>query len=142
MRRLITLAVLVTLVVGMAAPAAQAGNAATNAALGLASFALFNQIVAPFLFPRPPYAYPAYAPYPRPVVVAPPPVYPPPAPAVVAAPPVVVAGAPAFAYRRVIHYRHGRYVLMGGGLYTPYRWVWIPAAPHRWAPMPPPPPAP
>ena len=145
MRRLITVVVLVALVVGMAAPAAHAGNAATNAALGLASFAVFNQLVAPFVFPRPVYAYPVYAypvyaPYPRPVAVAPAPVYAPP-PAFVAAPPMVVA-PPVAAYRRVVHYPHGRYVLRGDGVYAAYRWVWVPGHPRAWTPAPPPLPTP
>ena len=71
MRRLIALALVVALVVVLAVPAAEAGGAATNIALGLASFAVFNSLfVAPFFYPRyayaapaPAYYYPAYPPY-------------------------------------------------------------------------------
>jgi hypothetical protein len=70
-----------------------AGSAATNAALGLGAFAVFNQIlggVGIFGGPRPVYAAPApvYA-APAPVVYAPPPVVYAPS-VVVVAPPVVV----------------------------------------------------
>ena len=80
-----------------------AGSAATNAALGLGAFAVFNQIlggVGIFGGPRPVYAAPA------PVYTAPAPVYAPPpvayvpppvmytAPAVVYAPPAVVVAPP------------------------------------------------
>src|SRR5215510_15048380 len=93
-------------VVFLSPAVAFAGSAATNAALGLGAFAVFNQIlggVGIFGGPRPVYAAPApvytapapvYAP--PPVVYAPPPVVyaPPPVvyapPAVVVAPPVVV----------------------------------------------------
>lgn len=70
MRRLIALALVVALVVVLAVPAAEAGRAATSIALGLASFAVFNQLfVAPFFCPRYAYAapafyYPAYPTYP------------------------------------------------------------------------------
>jgi hypothetical protein len=70
MRRLIALALVVAFVVVLAVPAAEAGGAATSIALGLTSFALFDQLfVAPFFYPRyayaaPAYYYPAYPPYP------------------------------------------------------------------------------
>jgi hypothetical protein len=107
-----------------------AGSAATNAALGLGAFAVFNQIlggVGIFGGPRPVYAAPApvytapapvYAPppvvyTPPPVVYAPPPVvYAP--PAVVVAPPVVVRrpvvvrpyhGYPVYGHRPVVYQR-------------------------------------
>jgi hypothetical protein len=45
------------------APAAQAGSRTTaNVALGLASFAVFNQVVGGFVYPRYVYAAPAYYP--------------------------------------------------------------------------------
>lgn len=126
MRRLLALLVVVTLMVAVLAPAAHAG-AATNVALGLASFAVFNQLTGGFFYPRPAYAYPAYYP---PVVVERPyyverPVY-------YAAPPVYSSHPSPL---RVVRYPHGMYELRGDGVYTAYQWVWIPNPP-------PPPPAP
>ena len=123
------------LIVGAAVPAAEAGGrTATNVALGLASFAVFNQLFAPFAFARPVYVVrPVYAApvYAAPVYVEPPvyyqQVYVAPAPTVVAAPPT---------YPTVVQYPHGRYELRGDGIYTAYQWVWIPNPPP-----PPPPPA-
>lgn len=136
MRRFIALllAVLmaVPLTLGVAVPAAHAG-AATNAALGLASFAVFTQLVAPMLHPRPAHAAyrarevvverpvylerPVYSTYPSQVVV-------------------VQPAPPPPAFPTVVQYPHGRYELRGDGVRTAYLWVWIPNAP------PPPPPAP
>ncbi len=54
MRKLIALVIAAALMIGGAAPAAWAGNSTgTNVALGLASFAVFNQLVGPLLHPRP-----------------------------------------------------------------------------------------
>jgi hypothetical protein len=108
-------------------------------ALGLASFAVFNQLFGPLFYPRVapvyylPYGAPYYAPptvyhgsyvtsyYPAAYYHAPysaPVYYPPRAYAYVApSPPTVV------------QYPHGRYELRGDGLSVPYRWVWIPGAP-------------
>jgi hypothetical protein len=131
MRRLIALALVVALMVVTAVPAAEAGGAATNIALGLASFAVFNSLfVAPFFYPRyayaaPAYYYPAYPTY----------------PAVVERPYVVERRyyqtvyvqtpepAPAPRYSNVVQYPHGRYELRGDGVRTPYQWVWIPNPP-------------
>jgi hypothetical protein len=126
MRRVIAAAILAPLVLTTWAPAAQAGRS-TDIALGLASFAVFNQVVRPLLKPRH-----AEAAYHRSEVVyttVPPPVvyY---TPAVVhAAPRVVVTPT-------VIQYPHGRYELQVHG--HQYVWVWIPTTPP---PPPPPPPA-
>jgi hypothetical protein len=89
MRRIIAATlVLALLIVGVlgAAPPASAGTA-TNVALGLAAFAVFNQIVAPLARP-----YPAYAYYPRAVV------YPvvQPVPVVYYQPPVVYQTPPGY----------------------------------------------
>src|SRR5712691_5540091 len=112
MRRLVALLVVVTLVMAVAVPAADAGGrVAVNVALGLASFAVFNQLVGGFFYPRPVYAYPAYYPYPY--------------------------SSPA--YSRVVQYPHGRYQLYGDGIQTPYQWVWIPNPPPPPAAPPPPP---
>lgn len=124
MRKLIALVLAVALIVGVAAPAAYAGTG-TKVALGLASFAVFNQLIGGFLGPRPVYA----AHPPRTVVVERPvPVY----------REVVVQPALPPAYATVVQYPHGRYELRGDGVYTAYQWVWIPNVPV--APPPPPPP--
>lgn len=113
MRRWIAVLALAALFLFATAPRAQAGSTAAKVALGLASFAVFNQLVGPFIYPRPVYAYaPAY-------VVAP--------PAMVYTPPPVLT-APA---STVVQYPHGRYELRVEG--NRYVWVWIP--------NPPPPPA-
>lgn len=122
MRRLMVFLLVVVLVLTVAVPAAHAG-AATNVALGLASFAVFNQLFGGF-YARPAYAYPVY--YTVPVVYG--------APVVVERP--AYYAAPAYApppQPTVVQYSHGRYELRGDGVYTAYQWVWIP--------NPPPPPA-
>ena len=120
MRRVMTIAVVVVLMVALVAPAADA-CAAVGVALGLASFAVFNQFLgAAFGYP---YAYPRYyGPPDYPYVVY-------------SSPPVLAAQAPQ-ATQRVVEYPHGRYELMGDGVNTAYQWVWIPKPP----PVPPPPP--
>lgn len=125
MRRLIALVLISAFLVGFAAPRAYAGDVGKNVALGLASFAVFNQLVGPLLHQRPHYAKRGHAHHPshhvtytreaQVVVVQPPP--PPPAPT-------------------VYYYPHGRYELRANG--TQYQWVWIPNPP----PPPPPPPGP
>ena len=123
MRRLMEVVLVAVLVVGVTVPAAQAGTG-TNVALGLASFAVFNQLVGGVFHARPVYA--------RPVVVysSPPPVYSVPAT-------VVTVPSPPPPSPTVVHYPHGRYELRGDGVTQPYLWVWIPNPPP-----PPPPPAP
>ncbi len=128
MRRFLALVLVMALTVGLTAPAAQAGSG-TDVALGLASFAVFNQVFGPLLVPRVVYAAPVvvsqpvvYYTYPTVYAV---PVYTVPPPAVVA------TSAPT-----VVQYPHGRYELRGDGVTTPYFWVWIPNPPP-----PPPPPA-
>jgi hypothetical protein len=128
MRRIVACTVLAALLLTAWAPAAYAGRS-TDIALGLASFAVFNQVVGPFLRPR--YAHAGYhhreVVY-RTVVTQPAVIYQTP---VVYSTPVVVA-APAVP--TVIQYPHGRYELQLYG--QQYVWVWIPAIPP-----PPPPPA-
>jgi hypothetical protein len=125
MRKLGAVALVVALMVGVAVPAAHAGTA-TNVALGLASFAVFNQVVGGFLAPWPVYAHPAPVVIERPV-----PVY---RQVIVTTPP-----PPAPIYRNVVYYPHGRYELRGDGVYTAYQWVWIPSV-AAVPPVPPPPP--
>jgi hypothetical protein len=123
MRRLIVLVLISALLLGLAAPAAYAGSStATNVALGLASFAVFNQLVRPLLQPRPAYARPVYEPAPHhPVIYTQQPQV------------VVVQPPPAPPAPTVVYYSHGRYELRANG--TQYYWVWIPNPP----PPPPPP---
>ena len=52
MRKLLAMALVVALLVGVTVPATYAGTA-TNVALGLASFAVFNQVVGGFVHPAP-----------------------------------------------------------------------------------------
>ena len=109
MRKLIALVVAAALMIGAAAPAAWAGGSTgTNVALGLASFAVFNQLVGPFLHPRP--ANGAYRE--REVIVERPVYY---RSEVYAQPSqvVVVQPAPPPAFPTVVQYPHGRYELRG-----------------------------
>ena len=129
MRRVISVVALVALLVGVTAPAAHAGKS-TDIALGLASFAVFNQIVGAIARPH---RAEAYHPHPQrvvyqTVVTQPPVVYAPP-------PVVYVAPAPPPVQPTVVQYPHGRYELRVNQ-YQQYVWVWVPAVP-----APPPPPA-
>ncbi|PYM89799.1 MAG: hypothetical protein DME04_25165 [Candidatus Rokuibacteriota bacterium] len=146
MRRIAAVVLSVVLVVGLVAPAAEAGSrTATNVALGLASFAVFNQLVGGFYYPRYAYAYPRYV-YAAPVYYYPA-YYPYPAyyeqvvyvqsqPAVEyqSQPQYQAQAQPQQQHATVVEYPHGRYELRGDGIKTPYQWVWIPKPP-------PPPPA-
>ncbi|MDP3727456.1 MAG: hypothetical protein Q8R35_02330 [bacterium] len=133
MRRLSMLALAAVLLVALAAPAYAGGrhhhgsSTGTNVALGLASFAVFNQIMGAFPNNRSHrtivyehvYAPPVvYYTQPSVVVAAPPPV-------VYQAAPVIIAPPPP---PQTIYYPHGRHEFLG------QQWVWIPNAP---APPPP-----
>jgi hypothetical protein len=136
----VTALLLVLLGTALAPAPAEAGSA-TDVALGLAAFAVFNQL---FGWP----VGPAYAE--RVVVYSSPPVYT--APAYAAPPAVVYGSSPVYGAPRVVvvqpspsgppgtpvvvEYSHGRYELRGDGVSLAYHWVWIPKAP----PPPPPPP--
>jgi hypothetical protein len=106
-------------------PGVALASSATDAALGLGAFAVFNQIISGTglfggLGARPVYAAPppVYS-APPPVYVAPPrPVYYDPRPVVVAPPPVYVQPAPAYGYYgapRGYYYAHG---------YRGHDWRW------------------
>ncbi len=128
MHRLLVLFLSTALLVGAMTPAAYAG-ASTDVALGLASFAVFNQVFSPLFAPRTGYAGPVVVTQPviyysYPTVYTAVPVY------AVPAQVLAVAAAPT-----VVQYPHGRYELRGDGVTTLYFWVWIPNPP------PPPPPA-
>ena len=127
MRRIIASVALIALLIGISAPAAHAGKS-TDIALGLASFAVFNQVVGPWLGPRR-----ADAGYHRREVVYETVVT---QPRVVYEQPVVYAApAPPSVYPTVVQYPHGRYELRGDGVTTAYQWVWV-VAPSS---IPPPP---
>jgi len=139
MRRLLSLVLLAAVVLVTVAPA-DAGSTAAHVALGLAAFAVFNQLV---LAASHAYATPVYAPapvygYPGPVVYASAPAY-----SSLAVPPSRPAAVqPA---RAVVRYPHGRWELRGDGVTVAYQWVWIPAPPPDVPPPPagqPPPPPP
>jgi hypothetical protein len=128
MRRVAAVVLIVALVVTASAPPAQA--CVECVALGLASFAVFTQLVSALTAPRVVYAPVAPSPwygYPVTYVGAPYAVayY---APGVSAS--VAATGGTAVAWTgsRVVHYPHGRYELRGDGVSVPYVWVWIPNA--------------
>jgi hypothetical protein len=147
MRRTLTVLLIAVLLVASVAPAADArGHGPGRGVIGFAAFVLF----APFIIagevlahavprvvvePARVYAPPVYqAP---PVYYQAPPVYSYQAPPVYSAPPAYAHqtyAAPASAQPQVIQYPHGRYMLQGDGVVTPYKWVWIPNPP-----IPPPP---
>lgn len=127
MRRAAAVLLVVALIVAVVAPPAQA--CLECVALGLASFAVFTQLVSAVAGPRVVYAPPAYYPwsgYPA-AYSTPYPAYYPTSysayrPAYAAATPVAWTGS------RVVQYAHGRYELRGDGVSVPYAWVWIPNA--------------
>ena len=148
MRKIAALVLSIALVIALVAPAAEAGGrTATNVALGLASFAVYNQVVGGFYYPRYAYAYPRYV-YAAPAYYYPA-YYPYAYPAYydrvvyVQSPPAIEYQSPPQQYQAqaqppqqhptVVEYPHGRYELRGDGIRTAYQWVWIP--------KPPPPPA-
>ena len=150
MRRIVTVLLIAVFLVASTAPATHAGghgHGLGRGVIGLAAFAIF----APFIIVGEVLAHtlPRVVVAPAPVYYSPAPVYQAPpvyysAPPVYSAPPAYghqAYAAPASAQPRVIQYPHGRYVLQGDGVVTPYKWVWIPNPP---IPPPPagPPPAP
>jgi hypothetical protein len=126
MKKLGAVAMLVTLLLAIAPMPAQAGGAAVNAALALGAFAVLSPffvlgaLAQPFYAPQPVYAAPgAYVTAPAYPVVSSAPAAPPPA------------------VRREVVYAHGRHVLLGDGVRTPYQWVWVPNPPAGTPPAPP-----
>jgi hypothetical protein len=149
MRRIIPLALVALLTVGLAVPTAEAYHGSPGIVIGTAvglalaaPFLIVGSLLAPFAVPPVPYRYPAVVESP---VVAPPayaaPAYAAPAyaarayaaPAYAAPAPVpsraVALQSPPRSYATVVEYPHGRYVLRGDGIHVAYRWVWIPNAP-------------
>ena len=131
MRRVATVLLLVILTLAIVAPRAEA--CIECVALGLASFAVFTQLVAAITAPPVVYAPPAYyapAYYGWPYPAAPAAYYP---ARTYAAYPASYAGAAPAATQgwtgpRVVQYAHGRYELRGDGVTVPWAWVWIPNA--------------
>jgi hypothetical protein len=137
MRRAFAAVALLASLVGLAPHPAAAG-AATDAALALGAFAVFNQLFGPVFWPGywggrvvvpPPYYGPYYYPPPY-YYYGPPEVY-------VAPPPPAATPAPALVQREVV-FAHGRYILRGDGVTEAYQWIWVPNPPPP-ASAPPPP---
>jgi hypothetical protein len=137
MRRVATVLLLVIMTLAIVAPPAEA--CIECVALGLASFAVFTQLVAaitapPVVYAAPSYYAPAYYGWPYPA--APAAYYPAtyyPARAYAAYPASYVVAPPAASQGwtgpRVVQYAHGRYELRGDGVTVPWAWIWIPNAP-------------
>jgi hypothetical protein len=137
MRRAVAALLIVVLTLAVAASPAQA--CIECVALGLASFAVFTQLVSALAAPRVVYTVPGYyapfysVPYawPYPAVSAPAPYYPPasyyPAGYQAVSYPVAAAAPAGWTGPRVVQYPHGRHELRGDGISVPYAWVWVPA---------------
>jgi hypothetical protein len=133
MRRAAVVVLIVVLALTVVAPPAQA--CVECVALGLASFAVFTQLVSALAGPRVVYVAPTPAPVywawapSQPIVQAPAMSY--------AAPvaPVAQVAQVAWTGPRVVQYATGRYELRGDGVSVPWVWVWIPTA-ARPAPVP------
>lgn len=142
MYRALATVLIVVLALVVVAPPAEA--CLECVALGLASFAVFTQLVTALTVPRVVYPAPGYygpvyyGPYAYPAVPPPAayyqaPTYPAPyyAPAPAARPTPIGWTGP-----RVVQYPHGRYELTGDGVSVAYAWVWIPSARAPFAPRP------
>jgi hypothetical protein len=151
MRRMLAVTLIVVLALAVVAPPAEA--CLECVALGLASFAVFTQLISALTVPRVVYAAPGYygpayyGPYggaypavsPPPAyygpyggaypAASPPPAYPAASYAGPYAPTYVARPAPVgWTGPRVVQYAHGRHELRGDGVSVPYAWVWIPNA--------------
>ena len=135
MRKIVAVVVLLALLAGLGAGPAHAGSA-TNVALGLASFAVFNQLAfglfAPSVWATPyyyggyyPYGYYPYGYYPA--VAYAPPAYA--APPTYYTQPRVTYAPPAPPVQNQVVYPTGKYILKGDGVTTAYQWVWVPNPP-------------
>ena len=105
-------------------PGVALADSATDAALGLGAFAVFNQIISGTGIFGGLGARPVYAAPPPPVYVARPPVIVTPRPVFVAPPPVFVRSAPVYVYpapRHVYHRAHGP---RGHGWDRGHGWGW------------------
>ena len=124
MKKVVAIVLLGSMLIALAPLTAHAHGVAT-AALALGAFATFGVLTAPF------WAYPAYGyPY-RPYYYGAPAYYSAPyysSPVVYSSPPVATAPQTPAIQREVV-YPHGRHVLYGDGVTTPYQWVWVPNPP-------------
>lgn len=129
MKKLVAVAVLATLLVGLAPIPAHAHVVEAALAFGafvvLSPFLLLGALAQPFYVPPPPEVYAAPATY------ASAPAYPVNAYVPAARP------APRPAVKREVVYAHGRYVLLGDGVTSAYQWVWVPNPPAGAPPSPP-----
>jgi hypothetical protein len=129
MRRAAAVVLVVALLVTVVAPPADA--CLECVALGLASFAVFTQLVSAVAGPRVVYTTPAYYPwyggYPA-AYAAPSASYYPSYYSAAYRPAYPAGTAAAWTGSRVVQYPHGRYELRGDGVSVPYVWVWIPSA--------------
>jgi hypothetical protein len=135
MRRMLAVTLIVVLALAVVAPPAEA--CLECVALGLASFAVFTQLISALTVPRVVYAAPGYygpayyGPYGGAYPAASPPAayYPAASYAGPYAPTYVARPAPVgWTGPRVVQYAHGRHELRGDGVSVPYAWVWIPNA--------------
>jgi hypothetical protein len=129
MKKLVAVAALGTILIGLSPIPAHAGGP-VHAALALGAFIVLSPLLVlgalaqPFFAPPPPVVY-----------TTPPPVY---APApVYSATNYAPAPRPPAINREVV-YPHGRHVLLGDGVTVAYRWVWVPNPPAGSPPPPPP----
>jgi hypothetical protein len=124
LKALMAVVAVATVLLGAWPTPAHAGGA-VDAALALGAFAVFSQL---FLLPALALSQPVYAAAPSPGVYTPAPAVYATAPAPTAAPPLV---------KREVVYAHGRHVLLGDGVTSAYRWVWVPNPPAGAPPAPP-----
>jgi len=129
MKKLMVVAAVGTMLIGLSAIPAHAGGA-VHAALALGAFVVLSPLLLLGALAQPIYAAP-----PPVVYTAPPPVYAP-APAYSATYDAPAPRPPAI--NREVVYAHGRHVLLGDGVTVAYRWVWVPNPPAGSPPPPPP----
>jgi hypothetical protein len=129
MKKLVAVAALGTMLIGLSAIPAHAGGA-VHAALALGAFAVLGPLLLLGALAQPIYAAPPPVVYP-----APPPVY---APAPAYSAPYSAPAPRPPAINRAVVYAHGRHVLLGDGVTVAYRWVWVPNPPVGSPPPPPP----
>ncbi len=134
MKKILATGALLATLGGLVPTSAQAG-AATDAALGLGAFAVFNQLWGGHGFfghrERVIVVHPYYGGYYS--GYYPPAVYPAPVITYYSPPPAATYAPLAPSVQTEVVYPHGKYVLRGDGVTVAYYWVWIP--------NPPPPPA-
>jgi hypothetical protein len=129
MKKLVAVAALGTMLMGLSPIPAHAGGA-VHAALALGAFVVLSPLLLLGALAQPFYVAP-----PPVVYTTPPPVY---APArAYSATSYAPASRPPAVNREVV-YAHGRHVLLGDGVTVAYGWVWVPNPPAGSPPPPPP----